>query len=135
MNDYLKNNYVQYIDQKVPKEKEIFNRAGLGLSIQVNTDFVKQYLNTSLNQPQKCFLKGPSTRNAKIQENNFLTLINLSNNLFGCLKSICGNNFCRTSLLSLIKDILQKVIILRHIKLIMILAPDIFNKRCSLLYI
>ena len=64
MNDYLKNNYVLYIDQKVPKEKEIFKRAGLGLSIQVNTDFVKPYLNTSLNQPQKCFLKD------KIQENN-----------------------------------------------------------------
>ena len=70
MNDYLKNNYIQYIDQKVPKEKEIFNRAGFGLSIQVNTDFVKPYLNTSLNQPQKCFLKDPSTRNARIQENN-----------------------------------------------------------------
>ena len=64
MNYYLKKNYVQYIDQKVPKEKEIFNWVNLGLSIQVNTDFVKPYLNTSLNQPQKCFLKD------KIQENN-----------------------------------------------------------------
>ena len=70
MDYYLKKNYVQYIDQKVPKEKEIFNWVDLGLSIQVNTDFVKPYLNTSLKQLQKCFLKGPSTRNTKIQENN-----------------------------------------------------------------
>ena len=67
MDDYLKKNYVQYIDQKVPKEKEVFNRADLRLSIQINTDFVKPYLNTSLKKPQKCFLKGPSTRNAKTQ--------------------------------------------------------------------
>ena len=60
MEDYLQKNYVQYIDQKVPKEKEVLNRADLGLSIQIN------FLNTSLKQPQKYFLKGPSTRNAKI---------------------------------------------------------------------
>ena len=66
MDDYLKKNYVQYIDQKVPKEKEVFNRADLRLSVQINTDFVKPYLGASLKQLQKCFLKGASTRNAKI---------------------------------------------------------------------
>ena len=67
MDDYLKKNVAQYIDQKVPKEKGVFNRANLRLNIQINTDFVKPYLNTSLKQPQKCFLKGHSTRNAKTQ--------------------------------------------------------------------
>ena len=63
----LKKNYVQYIDQKVPKEKEVSNRADLRLGILINTDFVKPYLITSLKQPQKCFLKDHSTRNAKTQ--------------------------------------------------------------------
>ena len=48
MDDYLKKNYVQYIDEKVPKEKEVFNWADLRLSVQINTDFVKPYLSTSL---------------------------------------------------------------------------------------
>ena len=70
MDDYLQKNYVEYIDQKVPKEKEVFNRADVRLSIQINTDFAKPSLNTYLKQPQKCFLKGHSTRNAKTQQNN-----------------------------------------------------------------